>query len=401
MADLAIDFAGIPLKNPILLSSAEPTFNFEAMKKGIDQGIGGVVAKSFTDAESLKILAKKPLMSLLDEDHLVAAGKIPGMYTHISRTSFAKENLDDWLKILDRTVRYANERDAIVIGSVAGSTPESWIDLTKRLEETGVDMVELNFGCPHYGPEGQLGGPVGQYDDVAGPLVRSIKKKVSIPIIVKETPQLSNIVASVRRVHEAGADAVTLTNRFLGLTMDIENSRPLIHGVGGCGGPWVKPFTLRAIHQVAAALDIPISGSNGATNWKDALEFMMLGAGTVQFCTAVMVHGYGLLAEILKGMSGFMDRKGYFSVREIIGAANPYVLPYSEIASKPREPYRVDPERCSQCGSCREACFYEAMTWKDDRPQIIDKCTGCGFCRSFCPENAIIPKTKRGAKTHE
>jgi len=132
MADLAIDFAGIPLKNPILLSSAEPTFNFEAMKKGIDQDIGGVVAKSFTDAESLRILVKKPLMSLLDEDHRIVAGKIPDMYTHISRTSFAKENLDDWLKILERTVRYAKERDAVVIGSVAGSTPESWVNLTKR-----------------------------------------------------------------------------------------------------------------------------------------------------------------------------------------------------------------------------------------------------------------------------
>jgi len=401
MADLAIDFAGVPFKNPILLSSAEPTFNFEAMKKGIDQGIGGVVAKSFTDAESLRILVKKPLMSLLDEDHRVVTGKIPDMYTHISRTSFAKENLDDWLKILERTVRYAKERDAVVIGSVAGSTPESWINLTKRLEETGVGMVELNFGCPHYGPEGHLGGPVGQYDDVAGRLVRSIKNRVSIPIIVKETPQLSNIVASVRKVYEAGADAATLTNRFLGLAMDIEKGRPLIHGVGGCGGPWVKPFTLRAIHQGAAAWDIPNSGSNGATNWKDALEFMMLGAGTVQFCTAVMVHGYGLLTEILKGMSDFIDRKGYSSAREIIGAANPYVLPYSEIASKPRESYRVDPETCSQCGACLEACFYAAIVWEDDRPRITEQCVGCSFCRSFCPENAIIPKTKRRAKTYE
>lgn len=389
MADLAVEFAGAKLKNPILLSSAEPTFNFEGMKKGIDTGIGGVIAKSFSDVASLKALEKKPLMSLLDEKRRVAMGMIPDMYTHISRTSFAKETLDNWLRILERTVNYAKKQDAVVVGSVAGSTPESWVKLTKCIEETGVDMVELNFGCPHYGPEGHLGGPVGQYDEVAVRLVESIKKQVSIPILVKETPQLSNIVASVRKVSEAGADAVTLTNRFLGLAMDIETGKPHIHGVGGCGGPWVKPFTLRAIHQVATALNIPISGSNGATDWKDALEFMMMGACTVQFCTAVMVRGYGLLPEIIKGISEYLDRKGYSSAREIIGVANKHVLPYADIAELPRDCFHVNEEKCSQCGACLEACFYNGIVWEGEYPKITKDCVGCSYCQSFCPENAI------------
>jgi dihydroorotate dehydrogenase len=115
MVDLSVEFAGIKFKNPVLLSSAEPTFNFEAMKKGIDQGIGGVIAKSFTDVEALQELVNKPEMSLLDEDHQVVHGKIPSMYTHISRTAFAKESLDEWLKIIEKSVLYARERDAVVI----------------------------------------------------------------------------------------------------------------------------------------------------------------------------------------------------------------------------------------------------------------------------------------------
>ena len=391
MPDLSVEFAGVRFKNPILLSSAEPTFNFEAMKKGIDQDIGGVIAKSFTDVETLRAMNKKPEMALLDENHRVVAGDIPSMYTHISRSAWVKEDMDGWLKIMEKTIRYARERDAVVIGSVAGGSMDSWVNISKRLEETGVAMLELNFGCPHYGPEGDLGGPVGQNDEAAVNLVRAVKQEVSVPIIVKETPQLSNVVASVRKVYEAGADAVTLTNRFLGLVINVEEGRPYIHGVGGCGGSWVKPFTLRAIHQVATVLDIPITGSNGASNWKDALEFMMVGASTVQFCTAVMVHGYALLSEILKGMSEFLERKGYATVQEIIGTANQYVLPYSEATELPREQYQVNEEKCIQCGACTDACFYGAIAWEDDAPRITDACMGCSFCRSICPENAIVP----------
>lgn len=183
---------------------------------------------------------------------------------------------------------------------------------------------------------------------------------------------------------------MTLTNRFSGLVLDVEEGKPYIHTVGGCGGPWVKPFTLRAIHQVATTMNIPISGSNGASNWKDAIEFMMVGASTVQFCTAVMVHGYDLLSRTLKGMSEYLDRKGYKAVNEIIGSANQHVLAYSEVARLPRDRYQIDEEQCIHCGSCVDACFYGAMAWENDSPRITDACMGCSFCSSICPEGAII-----------
>jgi len=390
MADLSVQFAGINFKNPLMLSSAEPTFNFETMKKGLDRGIGGLVAKSWCDIDKAAGAQNRPEQVLLDEELRIVRGKIPKMYTHNSRTRFAKEKLDDWLKIVERTVRYGREREAVVIASVAGTTKQSWVDISKRLAETGVAMLELNFGCPHYGSFG-LGGPVGTYDDVTVDLIQAIKKVVSVPLLIKEPAQISNMVESVRKVREAGAAAVTLTNRYNGLVLDFASGKPYIHTTGGCGGPWVKPLTLRTIHLVAKAMDIPISGSNGAISWQDALEFMMVGATTVQFCTAVMVYGYDLLSDILKGMSAYLKKQGIGAVRQLIGSANKNVLTYGDIDGLPLVRYRVDREVCTGCGTCREACFFGAHVWEGEKPRITEECSGCHFCQSICPEGAIGP----------
>jgi dihydroorotate dehydrogenase (fumarate)/dihydropyrimidine dehydrogenase (NAD+) subunit PreA len=390
MVDLSVEFAGIKFKNPIMLSSAEPTYSFEGMKKGIDQGIGGLIAKSWCSADYMETAQNRPEQALLDEQHRRVMGKIPKMYTHTSRTRFVKDSLDEWSKVVEQTVRYGREHDAVVIGSVAGTTEESWVEISKRLAETGVEMLELNFGCPHYGSFG-LGGPVGGYDDLAVKLIRDIKRTVSIPILIKEPAQLTSTVDSVRKVREAGAAAVTLTNRYSGLVLDFESGKPYIHSTGGCGGPWVKPLTLRTIHLVAKAMDIPVSGSNGASNWKDALEFMMVGATTVQFCTAVMVHGYGLLSRTLKRISDYLTKHGFKSVREIIGIANEHAMAYPEIANMPLIQYQVDYDACTGCGKCRDACFFGAYTWEDSKPHITDGCVGCHFCQSICPEGAIVP----------
>jgi dihydroorotate dehydrogenase (fumarate)/dihydropyrimidine dehydrogenase (NAD+) subunit PreA len=302
----------------------------------------------------------------------------------------AKGSLNEWQKILEQTVRYARGQDAVVIGSVAGTTKESWVRISKRLAETGVAMLELNFGCPHYTSFG-LGGPVGASDEFSAELVQAIRHEVSIPIIIKEPAQLSDIVSAVRKVRQAGADAVTLTNRYNGLVLNFQSGKPYIHTTGGCGGPWVKPLTLRAIHMVAKAMDIPISGSNGATHWKDAVEFMMVGATTVQFCTAVMVHGYGLLPEILKGMSDYLEGEKVQSVREIIGSANKHVMNYADIQRLPRVRYKVDRDICTGCRTCIDACFFGAHVWEEDKPRITEKCMGCHFCQSICPQGAIQP----------
>ncbi len=390
MVDLSVQFAGIHFKNPIMLSAAEPTFNFEAMKKGLDRGIGGLVAKSWSDVDKASGAQNRPEQILLDEERRIVRGKVPKMYTHNSRTRFAKEPLDEWLRILERTVRYGREREAVIIASVAGTTRESWIAISKSLAGTGVAMLELNFGCPHYGSFG-LGGPVGTYDDVAVDLIRAIRKEVSLPLLIKEPAQISDMVQSVQKVREAGAAAVTLTNRFNGLVLDFASGKPYIHTTGGCGGPWVKPFTLRTIHLVAKAMDIPISGSNGAVNWQDALEFMMVGATTVQLATAVMVYGYDLLSQTLKGISGYLQKQGIGAVRDLIGSANKNVLTYGDIDRLPFVRYRVDPEACTGCGSCRETCFFGAQVWEADKPRITEACSGCHLCQSFCPEGAIQP----------
>jgi len=389
MADLSIEFAGLQFKNPIMLSSAEPTFSFEMMKKGLDRGIGGLVTKSWCSADFLATAQNRPEQALVDEYHRLVKGKIPAMYTHTSRTRFVEKSLDEWCDVVRKVVQYAKEQDAVIIGSVAGTTEESWVMISKRLAETGVAMLELNFGCPHYGSFG-LGGPVGGYDDLAVKLIQDIKKEVSLPLLIKEPAQLTNIVHSVKKIREAGAAAVTLTNRYNGLVLNFESGKPYIHSTGGCGGPWVKPLTLRTIHLVSKGMNIPISGSNGATNWQDAIEFLSVGATTVQFCSAVMIHGYDLLSDTIKGISSYLDQQGIHSVRDIIGVANEHVMSYPAISKLPLIRYKVDQELCTGCGRCVDSCFFGAHIWEDDKPQITENCVGCHFCQSICPEEAII-----------
>lgn len=392
MVDLSVHMLGVKFKNPILLASAEPTFHGEAMKKGIDGGAAGIVAKSFTDSEFLRKYSNKPETVLLDQQYRCWQGKIPEMYTLVSRTCFPGQSFEEWMDVLRDTVKYAEKNGAVVIGNIASTDIPNWVGISQAMEKTGVKMLELNFGCPHYTEGKMLDKPVAQDNEFAARIIQAIKSEVSIPIIVKETPQLASMIESVRALKEAGADGVTLTNRFQGLLIDIEKGEPLIHGYGGVGGPWVKPLTLRAIAQVAKNMDIPISGSNGAASWKDVVEFMMAGSTTVQICTVVMVKGYGIIQEMLEGIRGFCEQKGYSRIEEVIKKALPKILPYSQTVTLRRERAVVNPALCNLCGKCVEGCFYKGMVMEGKFARSTESCNGCRFCTYLCPVEAIEMK---------
>ena len=389
MVDLSVNMLGVKFKNPILLASAEPTFSLETMKKGIDSGAGGVVAKSFTDSEFLRKYSNKPETALLTTDYRFARGNLKEMYTLISRTCFPGQSLEEWMGVLREVVRYAEKNGAVVMGNIASTDIPNWVGIAKAMEKAGVKMVELNFGCPHYTEGKMLDKPVAQDNEFAAKIIKAVKREVSIPIIVKETPHLASMVESVKALQEAGADGVTLTNRFQGLLIDIESEEPLIHGYGAVGGPWVKPLTLRAIAQVAKSMDIPISGSNGAASWQDVVEFMLAGAATVQICTVVMVKGYGIIPEMLEGLKGYCEQKGYSRIGDLIGKALPKMLPYSQTVGLRRERAAVNQARCDLCGKCVEGCFYDAMAMDKKAVRVTEVCNGCRFCTYLCPLDAI------------
>jgi dihydroorotate dehydrogenase subfamily 1 len=397
MADLKVQFCGVDFKNPILAASAEPTLSAGHMIKVIKTGAGGLVAKTVTDSEALRRLTKRSKFRYLDEEHRICRGKVPRLFTFYGRTGLAEETPEEWMKELKEAQRVALQKDCVIIGSAAGTTVESWVTLSKMIEDTGIKLIELNFGCPH--PSEMKGTPtgmlVGQDKNRASEITHQVTNSVKIPVIIKLTPQVADVVEMARSVQSAGASAVTIINRFVGFCLDIETGKPYIHGWAGVGGPWVKPLTLRWVSKVYTGLGLPISGTNGVYDWKDAVEFLMSGATLVQFCSVVMLKGYPYLGKLVRELDDFLNRKGYRSVQEIIGMAARAAMTYEEMESLPREYARINPEFCTACKRCLRSCFYNAISVEEKTVWINEACRGCGLCTCVCPvPGAILLKSE-------
>ncbi|MBM4348960.1 MAG: dihydroorotate dehydrogenase [Deltaproteobacteria bacterium] len=392
MGDLRVQFCGVDFKNPILAASAEPTLSACNMKKVIKTGAGGLVAKTVTDSEALRRLTRMSKFRYLDEEHNICHGKVPRLFTFYGRTGLAEETPEEWMKELKEAQASAMKQDCVLIGSVAGTTLESWVSLSKMIEDTGIQLIELNFGCPH--PSEMKGTPtgmlVGQDKNTASEITHHVVNAVKIPIIIKLTPQVADVVEMARGVQSSGASAVTIINRFVGFCLDIETGKPYIHGWAGVGGPWVKPLTLRWVSKIHTGLNIPISGTNGVYDWKDAVEFLMSGATLVQFCSVVMLKGYAYLGKVIKGLDDFLNRKGYESVQEIIGVAARAAITYEEMESLPKEHALIDPVRCTKCKKCLRSCFYNAIEVKNKEVMVSEACRGCGLCTCVCPVPGAI-----------
>jgi dihydroorotate dehydrogenase subfamily 1 len=392
MADLGIDFCGVRFKNPILAASAEPTLSAENMKRVIETGAGGLVAKTVTDSEAMRRLTLRSKWRYLDEQHNICRGKVPRLFTLYGRSGLAEEEPEEWMKELKEAQAAAAANDCVVIGSIGGTTPPTWASLARMVEDTGTRLIELNFGCPHPSEmEGtKTGMLVGQDKGAATEITRAVAQAVKVPIIVKLTPQVTDVVEMAQAVKEAGASAVTLLNRFVGFALDIETGKPYIHGWAGVGGPWVKPLTLRWVSKVYTSMEIPITGSNGLYDWKDVVEFMMSGASVVQLCSVVMLKGYGYLAEVIKGLDEFLDRKGYKAARDIIGIAAKAAMTYAEMESLPKERAAIHPDSCTHCQRCQRSCFYNVIRIKDGQVTIGENCRGCGICTCVCPTPGAV-----------
>lgn len=393
MADLSVEFCGVRIKNPIVAASAEPTLNAHNMTKCIDAGAGGVIVKTMTDSPAMRELTTRSKWRFLNEKHEVCQGKVPRAFSLYGRSGLALEPPEEFLPEVVQAVKYAQERDAVVIGSVASTEHEGWVTLAKQMEDTGVPLLECNYGCPHphMMPGVKTGMEVGQDFDYALEVTRMVCEAVDIPVMIKVTPQVTSLVAFSGDLLDAGAQAVTLTNRFIGFVPDIETGKPLVWGQAGIGGPWVKPLTMRWIHNVFQEYKdrgVQIAATNGGYDWHDAIQFIMCGAHIIEMCSAVMVYGYDWLGKQVKGLEKWMDEKGYQDLSRIYGLASDNALPYSEM---PHEKAKVDGEACINCGRCLKACFYQAMQPGEEATYVKEEnCIGCGGCFSVCPAEGAI-----------
>jgi dihydropyrimidine dehydrogenase (NAD+) subunit PreA len=295
------------------------------------------------------------------------------------------------------------------------SKRESWSAMVRRAEDAGSDALELNFGCPHGMSERGMGAAVGQVPEYTEMITSWVKEAARIPVIVKLTPNVTNIAHIAAAAERGGADAVSLINTInsvMGVDLTTFAPRPIVAGKsshGGYCGPAVKPIALHLVSTVAKNSRIPISGIGGIGYWNDAAEHIALGASTIQVCTAVMHYGFRIVEDMIDGLSQYMDERGFHSIEDFRGRAVPNVRDWGDLDLNYKIIAKIDTELCIGCQLCYVACEDGAHQciepFKDPPkknaggfgvhvPRIIDEeCVGCNLCALVCPvENCITMK---------
>ncbi|GFZ97931.1 NAD-dependent dihydropyrimidine dehydrogenase subunit PreA [Elstera cyanobacteriorum] len=391
MADLRTNFAGIKSPNPFWLASAPPTDKAYNVIRAFKAGWGGVVWKT-----------------LGEDPPVVNVTSRYGAWHDGDRRVMGLNNIelitDRPLEVNLREIKEV-KRDwpdrALVVSLMVPCEEDSWKRILPLVEDTGADGIELNFGCPHGMSERGMGAAVGQVPEYVEMVTRWCKQYSRMPVIVKLTPNITNILGPARAAKAGGADAVSLINTInsiMSVNLDAMAPEPVVDGKGTHGGycgPAVKPIALNMVAEIARTMDtrgIPISGIGGITTWRDAAEFMALGAGAVQVCTAAMVYGFKIVEDMIDGLNNWMDDKGYKTLDDFVGMAVPNVTDWQYLNLNHDLKARINQDLCISCGRCHIACedtSHQAITKEKDGKRYFDvvdsECVGCNLCMIACP----------------
>jgi len=370
MVDLSVNFAGLELANPVIAASGPATRDYWRIRRCVEAGAAAVVTKSIP---TVPAPIPRPRLAVL---------RNLGMQ---NIDTFSEYDAERWV----REIAKAKELGVPVIASLAAEDPDKLAPLARAVEEAGADMIELNLSCPH----ALMGKIISTDEGLTGSYVKMVKEEVSIPVMAKLTPNVAEIAPIAVAAEKAGADAVSAidTVRCL-IGVDLERAEPLLPVFGGYSGPGIKPIALRCVAEIALAVKIPVSGVGGIMSWRDAAEMLMLGATTVQLCTAIMWRGYKAITSVVRGLREFMEERGYSSSRELVGRALGKLIPSERFYRMPVKPIkaRVDKNLCNGCGICEEVCFYDAARVSGGVAEIVlEACDGCGLCAQLCPRGAI------------
>jgi len=406
MADLSIDFAGIKSPNPFWVASGPPSNTAHQAHRAFEAGWGGVVWKTIGE----------PIVNVSSRYSALTLGgmKMAG-FNNIELISdrSPETNFDEIAEVKKRWPKHA------VIASLMVDTRARWHEFVKRSADCGADGIELNFGCPHGMCERGMGSAVGQNPEVAETIVGWVMEAATIPVIVKLTPNITNVVYAARAAKRAGADAISLINTINSITnvnLDTLVPEPFVAGRsshGGYCGPAVKPIALNMVHACAAdpLVGLPISGIGGIGSWRDAAEFVALGSTSLQVCTAIMHYGFRIVEDMKDGLSAYLDSKGMRSLADLRGRAVSQVGDWQQLDLHYKRVARIDYEKCIGCNLCHIACedgAHQCIDLVNSAPYGLgpgrvpgkpvpkvreDDCVGCNLCSIVCPVDGCITMT--------
>jgi dihydropyrimidine dehydrogenase (NAD+) subunit PreA len=391
MPDLSINFAGIKSPNPFWLASAPPTNSGYQVMKAFDAGWGGAVWKTL-GVPVVNVSSRYGGVNYRDK-RLVGFNNI-----ELISDRPLSHNLREIEEVKKRFPNHA------VIASLMVQSRQEWHDIVRASQDAGADGFELNFGCPHGMCERGMGSAVGQEPKVLQMIVEWVMEVAHKPVIVKLTPNISDITEPALAARRGGADAISLINTIqsiVGVDLDQFAPYPIVDGKGTNGGycgPAVKPIALNMVKNCAQHPDIklPISGIGGIENWRDAVEHILLGASSVQVCTAAMHFGFGIIREMTSGLEQYMVEKGFNTINDMVGKALPNVLHWEDLNMKYKVTANINEDKCIGCQLCYTACedgAHQAIKLNAGTrvPEIIEEnCVGCNLCSLVCPVEQCI-----------
>ncbi|MHB1494614.1 MAG: NAD-dependent dihydropyrimidine dehydrogenase subunit PreA [Acidithiobacillus sp.] len=389
--DLSTEFIGIHSPNPFWLASAPPTDRAVNVQRAFKAGWGGVVWKTL-GIDPPVVNVNGPRYGFWQGDNHRVQG-----FSNIELISDRSilVNLSEIAEIK------AQWPDRAVVVSVMFPLEESvWAEWLPRIEATGADGIELNLGCPHGMSERGMGSAMGQAPELVEMVTHLAKSHTRLPVMVKLTPNVTDITWSAAAAQAGGADAVSLINTInsvIGVDLEQMAPMPVIDGKGthsGYCGPASKPIALHMVAEIARnhqLRSMPISGIGGVTNWRDAAEFMALGSANIQVCTAAMVYGFRIIEDLVGGMQTWMSEQGYTRLEDFIGRAVPNISDWSNLNLNFVTKAKINADSCIGCGRCHIACedtSHQAIGHISGSSKYMvrtEDCVGCNLCVAICP----------------
>lgn len=397
MPDLTSNTAGIISPNPFWLASAPPANSGEQVMRAFDAGWGGAVWKTLG----------QPIQNVSSRFGAIKWKGAAGVgFNNIELITDRPLDVN-FREIAEVKRRYPKHA---VIVSLMVETREEWKEMIQRSEDAGADGLELNFGCPHGMCERGMGSAVGQEPTVNERITSWAKEFATVPVLVKLTPNVGDIVPHGLAAQKGGADGVSLINTIksiIGVDIDSFVPQPVVGNKssnGGYCGAAVRPIALHMVAQLARdpRFRVPISGIGGVTNWRDAVEFLLLGSSSVQVCTEVMLKGYRIVEDMIEGLDSYMADKGFANLDQMVGKAIPAYSDWGNLDLNYEIVAKINKDTCIGCQACLVACHDGAHQCIHPNPDgslrvpIVDEdeCVGCNLCQIVCPVEGCITMEK-------